>query len=191
MLAVIVVTATVVVLGLMVLNPKQGMVLLWPMLFAYPQYYMFQLRLLPLNIGVDDLFICVFFIVVFVRRNMMGRVPVRAGFAVWNSLLFTLVLIILNVNSYFLTGGAEWEECLKAALKGGILVCLTYSLANCIDDAKDLRTLALAFCFFVAIGSIIVILQNFFPGPLKIFAAAWKRKGWSGARSSSAPPAPS
>ena len=170
MLGITLLIITFVVLGAMMINPKLGVILLWPMLFMYPHYLMWRMNLMPLNIGVDDLFMCVFFLIVLVRRNLLGGLPIRMGHAVWGALAFFLVLIIVNVNSYFLMASLA-PEFIKTALKGAILTCMVYSLVNTIDDIRDLRMLAFSFAFFVGVSAVIVILQNFFPGPMKIFSS--------------------
>lgn len=177
MVGVIVVTVLVIIFGLMLFQPKWGSLFLWPLLFAYPHNYMFQRAIIPWNIGIDDLFICVFFLIVLVRRNLMMGVPVRRGYAFWGTFVFFMFLVISNVNSYLLVtatvAGLEKHTLFvtfaKYALKGVITVLLAYSLVNTVDDLKDLRRVAFSFCFFAGLGAIIVILQKYFPGAMNIF----------------------
>ncbi|MGB7583130.1 MAG: hypothetical protein WBL85_11870 [Sedimentisphaerales bacterium] len=173
-LIIIVVTG---MLAAIVIRPKLGMVLLWPLLFMYPHYYMWQ-QLLPLNIGFDDLFICMMFLIVLIRRNMMTLGHFRFGYPFWSALVFIFVLLISNVNSYFMIK-AGGEEILKQTLKGFITLFLVYSYLNIIDDFEDLKTLVFAFCFFSGIGAVLVILQNYFPGPMQIFVSETEvRRAW-------------
>ena len=171
MLGILVIAIIVIVLGTMFWEPKRGPIFLWPMLFMYPHFYMWQRRLLPLNIGIDDLFICMFFIFTVLRRNIAGGIRPRFGYAVWAAFLFSIATIISNVNGYFMVGGADPQIFAKAALKGVITLLLTYSLVNTIDDSKDLKRVVFSFCFFAGMGGLIVIIQNYFPGPMQIFTA--------------------
>ncbi len=76
MLGLIVLIITIIVLASMAWNPKLGSIFLWPMLFMYPHALMYGK--LPLNIGIDDLFICVFF--VFARACMQFRIIIEIIF---------------------------------------------------------------------------------------------------------------
>jgi len=153
---------------IMVINPKTGMLFLWPMLFLYPHLYMWEKQLLPLNIGIDDLFICVMFLIVFVRRNLMGGVPIRLGYAFWGTFTFFLILLLSNMNSYLIVPAAA-DEFIKAVLKGVITILLAYSFTNSIDDVDDLKRLVFIYCFSAGLGAILMVFQQFFPEPLAIF----------------------
>lgn len=172
MLGIFALVITVIVLAMVLWNPKWGPIFLWPMLFLYPHYYMWQRQLLPLNIGIDDLFICVFFLVTVLRRNIMGGIRPRFGYAVWATFLFFIILVSSNANGYFIVGRVDLPGFVKLALKGIITLLLAYSLVNTIDDEEDLKRVVFSFCFFASTGAIIVILQNYFPGPMQIFASA-------------------
>lgn len=163
---------TVIVLAMVLWNPKWGPIFLWPMLFMYPHYYMWQRQLLPLNIGIDDLFICVLFLVTVLRRNIMGGIRPQFGYAVWATLLFFIISVTSNVNGYFVAGRVDLAIFAKAALKGIITFFLAYSLVNTIDDEEDLKRVVFSFCFFAGTGAVLVILQNYFPGPMQIFTSA-------------------
>jgi len=172
MLGILVLIVIVIVLVVMIFRPKLGILLLWPMLFLYPHYYMWQRQLLPLNIGIDDLFICAMFLIVLVRQNLMGGMRPRFGYAFWITFVFFIISLISNVNSYLLVG-VELEEFVKAILKGVITVLLAYSLINSIDDLDDLKRLVFAYCFSAGLGAVIMILQQFFPGPFIIFTSPY------------------
>jgi hypothetical protein len=174
MLGSIVLAATVLALLIIIAKPKLGVILLWPMLFLYPHYYMWQKQLLPLNIGIDDLFICAIFLIVLLRRNVMGGIPMRFGYSFWIAFTFFIILAISNLNSYLvvMTMTAS-DDFIKAALKGVITVLLAYSIINSIDDLNDLMRLIFTYCFCAALGAVLMILQQFFPEPLKIFTSPY------------------
>jgi len=154
---------------LMLWQPKWGAILVWPMFFLYPHFYMWQRQLLPLNIGIDDLFICIFFICTVIRRNMMGGIRWQFGYATWAAFLFWIFLVTSNVNGYYTAGKMDGPEFAKQALKGIITLFLAYSLVNTIDDLEDVKRVIFSFCFFAGMGGVLVILQNYFPVPMQIF----------------------
>lgn len=174
MLPVTIFIITIFVLFLVFLKPKRGAIFLWPMLFMYPHYLMWQKSLLPLNIGIDDLFICVFFIVVFFRKNILGQEPIRFGYSCWTAFFFLIILIVININGYYIAGAIGAEGFVKRALKGFITLMLTYSIVNSIDDVYDLREIIFAYCFFACFGAVLVILQNYFPVPMRIFSSPFE-----------------
>jgi len=169
MFGIAIVIAIVVILGLVFNNPKLGPIFLWPMLFTYPHFYMVQKQLMPLNIGVDDLFMIVFFLSVVFRRNLLEGVRPRFGFAFWCVFIFCIIMLFTNINSYMALRD-RLPEFIKAVLKSIITLMLVYSLLNTIDNLDDLKRSAFIFCFSAALGGIIVIAQNFFPGPMLVFA---------------------
>ena len=171
-MAIIILICIFIVLVVITVKPKLGIVLLWPMLFLYPHYLMFKSQALPLNIGIDDLFICLIFLIVLVRRNLFGGIPIKFGFAFWVTFAFFIILLVSNLYSYSLVG-VEFEIFIKAILKGIITILLAYSLVNSIDDQKDLKRVIFAFCFSAGLGAIIMIFQQFFPGPFSIFASPY------------------
>lgn len=165
---IIVLVGSILLLGLLFFQPKLGAILVWPIILAYPHQYWQQLGLMPMNIGFDDLFICVFFIIVLVRRNMIDGLPVRIGYVFW----FAVFMAWFVLTSYINGGskiGASLQATVKPALKGVIDALLVYGLLNTTDDIKDLGRTSLAFCFFVGISGILVILQQYFPDAMNIF----------------------
>ena len=170
MLGILVIAVVIIILLAILVKPKLGVVLLWPALFMYPHYYMWQRQLLPLNIGIDDLFICTLFIIVLVRRNLMEGVRPRLGYAFWSTFIFFIIVLIGNINGYLLVR-AESAEFAKKMLKGALSVLLAYSLLNCIDDLDDLKRVVFSFCFFAGVGAVIMIMQQLSPGPFSIFAS--------------------
>lgn len=171
-MAIIVLICSFIVLAIVTAKPKLGVVLLWPILFLYPHYLMFESQVMPLNIGIDDLFICFIFLVVLFRRNLAGGIPMKFGFAFWVTVVFFILLVTSNLYSYFLVR-VEFEEFIKDILKGIITILLAYSLVNSIDDQDDLKRVVFVFCFSAGLGAIIMILQQFFPGPFMIFTTPY------------------
>jgi len=150
-------------------NPKLGVVLIWPLLFLYPHLYMAQQGLIPWNMGVDDLFICFLFLIMITRRNLFEGRPFRMGFAVWFALIFCFILIANSINGYMATHTSAIEFS-KRALKGIVFVFFAYCIVNSTDHIDDLKRLVFAFSLFAAAGAVIIILMKFFPEPMKVFA---------------------
>jgi hypothetical protein len=171
MLGIIALVVSAIILALVFFNPKNGPVFLWALLFMYPHFYMWQRQFLPLNIGIDDLYIIVFFLAVVLRRNMIGGVGFRFGTVFWIIFLYFIVLVMTNVNSYVTVRGEEGARFIKSALKAITIVLLVYSLINTIDNVEDVKRSMFAFCFFSGCGAVLVILSNYFPHPMKAFTS--------------------
>jgi hypothetical protein len=167
----IMILLTFVVLLIIFINPKIGTFLIWPILFTYPHSWWYYHEFLPLNMGVDDLFCIFLFLSILVRHNLMDGKRIRFGYAFWVVVAFTVVGVVAN------TAGA-FEEIdpfrrslyLKDILKNGIYFGLFYAILHCIDDERDLKIQFTMFSVAAMIGAILVILQNFFPYQMEIFA---------------------
>jgi len=151
------------VLIIIIVNPKLGTFIIWPVLFTYPHGWWISRGFLPWNIGADDLFCIVLFFVVLVRRNMFGRVPVRWGYGFWVITTFVLVAGIATL-------AGSWNEpefvrpvYLKEALKFLIYWGLFYSVIHCIDNRRDILWQFGMFALAAAIGGVVIILHYFFP----------------------------
>ncbi|RME41606.1 MAG: hypothetical protein D6788_00890 [Planctomycetota bacterium] len=164
----VVILAFSILLALMI-QPKVGAYLVWPIVFLYPHLYMERLGLLPWNIGGDDLFICLFFLIVVVRRNLLGRVPLRLGISVIGAVAYLVIWTVANFSGWSLVPELEPEQIYKPILKYVVFVLLTYSLVHTLDDARDLRRVSIAFCVTLTLAGVTVILQRWFPEPMRIF----------------------
>jgi len=81
MIGLILIAAAVLVFAVLLLQPKIGTVLVWPIVFAYPHLFVERQQLTPWNVGMDDVFICIFFVAVVVRRGFFGKTELRFGLA--------------------------------------------------------------------------------------------------------------
>lgn len=159
------------VTAVVLINPKIGAILLWPIIFVYPHLYMERLGLLPWNIGVDDLFICLMFMVVLVRRNLFGGVHLRLGFTMIGALTYYLIWVMAQFSGWYITPELQPVDVLKPILKGIIFVLYAFVLIHTIDDERDLRRMAWTFTIFMTIAACTVILHRLFPGQFAIFSA--------------------
>ena len=152
-----------IILGIIFLNPKLGTFLIWPILFTYPHGWWFFNGFLPLNIGYDDLFCIVLFLVVLFRRNILGGVPVRFGYSFW---VISSFMMVVTAAALFGSAGypfAYFPEFLKEILKTGIFWCLFYAILHCIDDERDLRIQFSMFSLAAVAGAVLLIFQYFAP----------------------------
>jgi hypothetical protein len=161
------------VLLLIVMNPRLGTFLIWPILFTYPHSYWYTHSFLPLNIGVDDLFCIFLFLVVFVRRNLMGGVPVRLGYAFWVITGFLVVGITSNLFGLTEVIGPYRTVVIKDILKLFVFWGLFYAILHCIDDERDLRIQFYMFSVAAVVGALLVILQRFYPDTFRVFASPY------------------
>ena len=169
----ILVVLALAALGAILINPKIGLVLVWPMLFVYPHLYMERLQLMPWNIGVDDLFICVFFLVVLIRRNLLGGVPIRFGFALKGALAFMVIWTVASLSGWSIEPHMYAVEIVKPILKWGVFLLLVYSMVHTIDDERDLRLVAFVYVGSLTLAGVTVILHKLFPSQMVIFTAEW------------------
>ena len=171
MLSVLIIITVPVFLGIIFVKPKWGSFLIWPILFTYPHAWWFYRQFLPLNIGMDDLYCLSLFLIVLIRRNFLGGVRIRFGYAFWAVTAFTIIAVIANFTGSIDAAKAERALYWKAIMKFGVYWCLFYAVLHCIDDIRDLRRQLAMFSVGAMAGGVIVILQNFFPQQMEVFAA--------------------
>ncbi len=166
---VLIVTAILLLVAITV-HPKIGAVLILPIVFLYPHLYMQRLNLLPWNIGIDDLFICVFFVVVVVRRNLIGGIPVRLGLAGVGVTTYFVIWTVANLSGWSMMPELPPEVIVKEILKVMILILFTYCLVHTIDTARDLQQVVFVFILTLTCAGITLILHRMFPYYFSIFS---------------------
>ena len=170
MLTLLILLVTFITFVTVCLKPKWGSFLIWFVLFTYPHNWWFQHQWLPLNIGVDDLFCIVLFLVVVMRRHLLGGVPIRRGYALG------VVTGFLLIGSVAILSGAmaapEFERVLyiKDILKLWVYWGLFYAILHCIDDVQDLRRQFTWFALAAVVGGLIVILHGLSPGRMQAWS---------------------
>jgi len=163
MLTLLILSVTAVALVLTFVRPKWGCGLIWLVLFTYPHNWWFNHQVLPLNIGMDDLFCILLFAIVVVRRNIFARISIRFGYAFWVITTFVLVATVANISGAM---DAPFERLLylKDILKLYVYWGMFYAVLHCIDDADDLRRQFAMFAVAAMAGGVLVVLHHFFPG---------------------------
>jgi len=160
--------ATLIVLAV---NPKIGSVLVWVVVFLYPHLYMERLGLLPWNIGVDDLFICAFFLIVVIRRNILGGVPLRMGISVLGVTTYFVIWTIAHLSGWSMMPELLPIDVVKPILKCVVFVLFTYAMVHTIDDQRDLQRSGWVFVTCLTLAGATVILHQLFPQQMVIFAS--------------------
>lgn len=171
MIIAILVIFALVVTGIALISPKIGALLLWPIIFVYPHLYMERLGLLPWNAGVDDLFICLMFVAVLIRRNLLAGVGLRFGLTMIGTLVYYFIWVMAQFSGWYISPELQPIEVFKPILKGVIFVLYAYVLVHTIDDERDIRRMAVTFAIFMTAAACTVILHRLFPGQFAIFSA--------------------
>lgn len=149
-------------LTLAIVAPKALVLFIWPFLFCYP--HRLTLGLLPLNIGMDDIYIILVFLVVIFRFGF-GRLkwPVKAVLA------FSFVFFMSNMTGLLTIPSDEMsQDVLKRSLKNIILILFTWNMSNTMETERDLQLHMVVFLLSVAAASLIAIADF-----LGVEAATW------------------
>ncbi|GEM_PF-1131803 len=162
----------ILALTVCIVSPKLGAMLALPILFVYPHMYMVRLGLLPWNIGIDDLFICVLFLVVAVRSNFLGQTPLRMSFSLIGVLTLAALLVVANLSGWSRVPSEMPIVILKPILKGFVFVLFVYCMVHTINTERDLRQMSLVYVLTMTAAAFTVILYRFFPAQLVLFASS-------------------
>lgn len=187
MLTIAVIFFSFLVLCVIFVQPKWGSFLIWLFLFAYPHSLWYEI--MPLNIGVDDLFYLTLFFTVLIRRNLLGGVPIRFGYGFGMIVSFALIWTISNISGFSYAPSYYRPVYIKETLRIFVDFGLFYAILHCIDDARDLRHQFSSFSIAAAVGAVLVILSYFFPTAMTIFEGPtepWRRGVQYGGRGTGA-----
>jgi len=171
MAAFLVLLLALATLGAIAVKPKLGALLVFPILYLYPHLYWFRLELTPWNIGFDDLFVCAFFLVVVVRRNLFAGTPFRIGLSVVGASTFLLVWTVAHLSGWAIMPDLSPQDVLKPILKSVIFVLFAYALVHTIDDERDLLRVSAGYVVSLTLAATTVILHQFFPEQMVIFTS--------------------
>lgn len=163
MISTAILLATFLGFVILFIKPKWGSFIAWFILFTYPHSWWFHHSFLPLNIGVDDLFCILLFLVVFVRRNILAGIPLRFGYGLGVISSFVLVATIANLSGMADGVAGNRMIYIKDTLKLGVYWCLFYAIIHCIDDTQDLRQQFILFSGAAVLGAILVVLHYYYP----------------------------
>ena len=162
-MAALIIVGTAIILGVILFKPKLGTFLVWPLMLCYPHGWWTNMQLLPWNMGFDDLYCLVLFLVVIIRRNMSEGVPVRFGYAFWCITSFIIITIISIWSGSTYIPSVYRIFSIKDIMKEGVYWALFYSVLHCIDNVDDLTRQIKYFTLAAVAGAVLVILHKFFP----------------------------
>lgn len=160
---------SITVLVVAFIKPKWGTFIVWFLLFTYPHGYWFWHNFLPFNIGFDDLFCITLFLMVLLRRNILGGIPIRFGYAFWVISSFVIVAFVANLSGMSGADSLTKSDIIKSIFKLGIYWGLFYAILHCIDDKRDLKIQFIMFSLAAVAGASIIIMQRYFPYQMEIF----------------------
>ncbi len=145
-----------------IVSPKTLVLLIWPVLMCYPHKLL--LGLMPLNMGLDDFYIIlVFLVIVFRFGSGKFNFPVKA------MLGFYLVFLMADLTGLITVADPTLPEIiLKDSLKGIIFILFTWIMATTLQTEKDLRYYMISFLLSMAAASLIATADYF-----EISAAQW------------------
>jgi len=172
------IVVAILLLVAILVEPKIGAVLVWPIVFLYPHLYMQRLNLLPWNMGIDDLFICVFFLIVVVRSNILGRTRLRFGLAGIGVTTYFIIWTVANLSGWSMMPELLPVQIVKEILKCVIFVLFTYCLVHTIDTVRDLRRVVYVFVIVLTLAGMTAILHQLMPQYFIIFTSEKLEAQW-------------
>lgn len=157
------------IIAIMFIATRSCTRLMWFTLFCYP--HALTAGVLPLNIGMDDLYIVTLGIVVLLKRIFSGRTVL--GFATIGALLFWFVETGSNMTGALTGPGFLMEGAIKATIKGVSYIIFGFIVDNTIDDRKDIESTIKWLMVAGICGTITVIGQALYEPLFRIFT--WYR----------------
>jgi len=155
------------VIAIIIVRPLWGALLMWPVLLCYP--HAATEEVLPLNIGFDDLYVSVLFVIVLIRRQLDEQ---RVRFGRWGALVlsFWLISLISNlVGMLLLPQVAGPVPILKDTLKQITFPFVALIVLNAVTTPEQIRQLV-RWLLIGCIGlSVVAILQWFMPYQVAAF----------------------
>lgn len=171
MLSLLLVLISAGVLIAIVVRPRLSVLFIWPIILLYPNNLWNQARIIPLEIGFDDLYIIVAFVLVFWHRRILHGRRSYLGFPVWAAFAFVLIVVISNISGtlQIARDPAVDRSTLKDVLKMALIVPFVYSIANAIDDWKDLKRLILVISIALGLAAALTVVSHFQPHIVEYF----------------------
>lgn len=160
MLTAIFMVVALIALATMVMRPKTGALFVWPVLLIYPHGLQAGWGL-PMNIGLDDLFI-LFLLGLVMATRVAGR-PLRKGPAY----KLTLAMFLINLFACaagLLTAGTVpgmFSSHLKEVLKQGILLCYVLCIVESIDTMDECWRMARWIAYTITAAGILAMVSTY------------------------------
>jgi hypothetical protein len=139
---------------LLVVAPRILALLMWPVIMIYPHAVTYGM--LPMNVGLDDLFITFLFIVTVLRLGFP-----KFSFPLKAAILFYLILLFSNLTGLVVSPISVIDRVLKESIKTLTLIMFTTILLSSLKDEKYFRLHIYSFLLSFAIASLIAIADHF------------------------------
>lgn len=158
------------------LRPRTAILLFWPLLYCYPHWLLFEK--LPLNVGLDDIFVLSLFIGSLIRSG--GKLQVKWPFIM--AILFW-VIVVLGDASSIATGGLNITLLWKHWLKSLGLILFVYSVSSLITAPEQIKKAVYSLLFGALLGAVFIIYYTVVPHaynpfqiPYWIRGVAWESR---------------
>ncbi|MBW8000409.1 MAG: O-antigen ligase family protein [Planctomycetes bacterium] len=137
-------------------SPKFAILLFWPLLYCYPHWLLFGK--LPMNIGLDDVFI----VCLFVGSLIKGGNKIQVKWPLIMAFLFWVIFVLGDVSSV-VTGHLKMALAWQQWLKSLGTIFFVYSLCVTMTTPKQIQRAIYSFLFGAILGSISIIYYTLFP----------------------------
>jgi hypothetical protein len=144
-------------------HPRFALLLFWPVVLFYPTWFLFAL--LPLNMGLDDVFLICLFIGSLIKSGGRPRVvwPVVAAVVFW------ALTSLGNISSVLMGYEIDMTDVIKRALKETGLILLVFSMSSMITTPEHIKKMLYSLFFGATLASIQVIFYTVNPYALNPF----------------------
>ena len=137
--------------------PRGVMLLFWPLIFLYPNWLLFNK--LPLNAGLDDVFIISLFVGSLIRS--MGRLQVI--WPVVAATLFCVFTLLGDISSLAIGAELDLQSVVKSALKRSGLILFLFSMSAMITTPEQIKKMIYSLLFGAMVGGALVIVYTAAP----------------------------
>lgn len=163
---ILILTILLLVLAVAVFRPTLLLPLSWVVVMCYPQGFLYGK--LPLNIGLDDLFLILASVITIFRLNR--RAPISHS----KNLLFIIIGLFLMQTLAEISGSLQYTylslSTIRNALKGLVVLAYVVALIMDIRGEKDVRRHVFWMTAALTVAFAIVIVCYYVPG----FAELWE-----------------
>ena len=139
------------------ISPRRAIFLFWPLILLHPDWLLFNK--LPLNAGLDDVFIISLFVGCLIRS--MGRLQVK--WPVVAAILFCLITLLGDISSLAAGTELDLQMIVKTALKRSGLILLLFSMSSVITTPEQIKKMVYSLLFGAMVGGALVIVYTATP----------------------------
>lgn len=129
--------------------PQKALGLFWVLILCYPTWLLYGK--LPLNIGLDDIFLVCLFVGSLVKGKVSEKWPFMAA------LFFCILAVFGDLSSIGLGSNIDISYALKRWLKNAGLICLVFSVSATIHNERDIKRALYAMLAGMVLGGVLLI----------------------------------